>query len=233
MATALHVLRRDELSDDELSTLRGLARLHLHADGRSLLHHVQAWITEHELALEQRLEVSTTALADSVATAAAATPSQGEFVAESGEFRFEVSDAQRPARPWINVLSNPHFGAQISEAGGGYTWAVNSRMNQLTAWSNDAVADPASECFLIQDRRSHALWQVAAGPRAGLGDAASVYRVAHGQGYTVIQPPPWQPSGERVVVRGPGQCGQAGAAAPGEPRHRTFRIFASPALPNG
>jgi cyclic beta-1,2-glucan synthetase len=166
--------------------LRNLARVHLRADGRALLHQVQAWIAAHDLALEQRLDVSTTALADSVATAATATPSQGEFVAESGEFRFEVSDAQRPARPWINVLSNPQFGAQISEAGGGYTWAVNSRMNQLTAWSNDAVADPASECFLIQDRRSHALWQVAAGPRAGLGDAASGYRVAHGQGYTVI-----------------------------------------------
>jgi cyclic beta-1,2-glucan synthetase len=186
VATALHVLRRDELSDDELSTLRALARLHLRADGRSLLHHVQAWITEHELALEQRLEVSTTALADTVATAGESIPSQGEFVAESGEFRFEASDAQRPQRPWINVLSNEHFGAQVSEAGSGYTWAVNSRMNQLTAWSNDAVTDPASESFLIQDRRSHALWQVGAGPRAGLGDAASGYRVSHGQGYTVI-----------------------------------------------
>jgi len=84
------------------------------------------------------------------------------------------------------VLSNPHFGAQVSEAGGGYTWAVNSRLNQLTAWSNDAVADPASERFLIQDRRSQALWQVAPGSRSGLQDTPVGYRVAHGQGYTVI-----------------------------------------------
>jgi cyclic beta-1,2-glucan synthetase len=186
VTTALHVLRHDELSDDELSTLRSLARLHLRPDGRSLLHHVQAWITEHELALEQRLEVSTTALADTGASGVDPTSSQGEFVAGSGEFRFEAGDARRPARPWINVLSNPQFGAQLSEAGGGYTWAVNSRMNQLTPWSNDAVADPASETFLIQDRRSHALWPVAAGPRAGLGEAGALYRIAHGQGYTVI-----------------------------------------------
>ena len=186
VATALHVLRRDELSDDELATLRSLARLHLRADGRSLLHHVQAWITEHELALEQRLEVSTTALSDAEAAAGAPVAAQGEFAAESGEFRFDVGDAQRPARPWINVLSNPHFGAQVSEAGGGYTWAVNSRMNQLTAWSNDAVADPASESFLIQDRRSQALWQVAPGSRTGLHDTPVAYRVAHGQGYTMI-----------------------------------------------
>jgi len=188
--TALHVLRRAELSDDELSTLRGLARLHLLADGRSLLHHVQAWIGEHERALARRLDVSTSALADARATDRATdratTAAHGEFSAESGEFRFDVSDSRRPTRPWINILSNPHFGAQVSEAGGGYTWAINSRMNQLTAWSNDTVADPASEHFLIQDRRSGALWQVVAGARAGPGDSASGYRVAHGQGYTVI-----------------------------------------------
>ncbi len=186
VATALHVLRREELSVDELSTLRHLARVHLRADGRSLLHHVQAWIAAHELALEQRREVSTTALTEAAPAAAATTAAQGEFAADSGEFRFDVSDAQRPARPWINVLSNPAFGAQLSEAGGGYTWAVNSRLNQLTAWSNDAVADPASESFLIQDRRSQALWRVAPGPRAGLGDTRSGYRVAHGQGYSLI-----------------------------------------------
>ena len=186
VTTALHVLRRDELSDDEMSTLRSVARLHLHADGRSLLHHVQAWIGEHERALEQRLEVSSTALADSIVPCSATTATQGDFAGESGEFRFEVGEAQRPVRPWINVLSNPCFGAQISEAGGGYTWALNSRTNQLTAWSNDAVADPASEHFLIQDRRTRALWQVVAGARAGLGDSNSGYRVAHGQGYTVI-----------------------------------------------
>jgi cyclic beta-1,2-glucan synthetase len=163
-----------------------LARVHLRADGRSLLHHVQAWIAAHELALEQRREVSTTALSEAAAPGAAATAAQGEFAADAGEFRFDVGDSQRPARPWINVLSNPAFGAQLSEAGGGYTWAVNSRLNQLTAWSNDAVADPASESFLIQDRRSQALWRVAPGPRAGLSDIRSGYRVAHGQGYTLI-----------------------------------------------
>ena len=57
----------------------------------------------------------------------------------------------RPARPWINVLANPNFGAQISEAGAGYTWADNSRMNQLTPWSNDPVADPSGESLLLQD----------------------------------------------------------------------------------
>jgi cyclic beta-1,2-glucan synthetase len=70
------------------------------------------------------------------------------------EYEFAVSASVRPVRPWINVLSNSGFGAQLSEAGSGYTWAVNSRLNQLTAWSNDPVADPPAEWFLLQDRKT-------------------------------------------------------------------------------
>ncbi|HET7525491.1 MAG TPA: carbohydrate-binding protein, partial [Burkholderiaceae bacterium] len=95
----------------------------------------------------------------------------------------EVGAGSRPLRPWINVLSNPAFGAQISEAGGGYTWAVNSRLNQLTAWSNDPVADPPSEWFLLQDRRTLQAWSLS--PSAW-GDDALTYRVSHGQGYSVV-----------------------------------------------
>ena len=53
----------------------------------------------------------------------------GDFAPAGGEFRFDVSALSRPARPWVNVLANPGFGAQISEAGGGYSWALNSRLN--------------------------------------------------------------------------------------------------------
>ena len=78
----------------------------------------------------------------------------GDFAPAGGEFRFDVSALSRPARPWVNVLANPGFGAQISEAGGGYSWALNSRLNMLTPWSNDAVADPAGEWFVLQDLRT-------------------------------------------------------------------------------
>ncbi|HYN61714.1 MAG TPA: carbohydrate-binding protein, partial [Rubrivivax sp.] len=186
VGTALHVLRADELSSEELSTLRRLARVHLQADGRPLLHHVQAWVALHELALERRQETSTTALATAALAQAAVPINSGEFAAASGEFRFDTSRTLRPARPWINVLSNPRFGAQISEAGGGYTWAVNSRMNQLTAWSNDPVADTPAEWFLIQDRKSQQVWSVTPGALGDPGDAALSYRVAHGQGSSVV-----------------------------------------------
>jgi cyclic beta-1,2-glucan synthetase len=144
---------------------------------------VQEWLALHEQAFDERLEVSSIPLPASAGNHAAALVSTGEFAQSTGEFSFDVSAQRRPARPWINVLANSEFGAQISEAGGGYTWALNSRLNQLTTWSNDPVADPPSEWFLLQNLRSKEVWSVA--PSAW-GDAGVSYHVAHGQGSTVI-----------------------------------------------
>ncbi|MDR3454503.1 MAG: glucoamylase family protein [Rhodoferax sp.] len=181
--TAIHVLRADDLSSDELSTLETLARVQLRADGRPLAHHVQEWTEQHEQAFEERYDASTSALTLAWGADTATPAPAGEFAAATGEFCFNVGAGSRPARPWINVLANPSFGAQLSEAGAGYTWAVNSRLNQLTAWSNDPVADPPAEWFLLQDRKTMEVWSVA--PSAW-GDGAVDYRVSHGQGYSVI-----------------------------------------------
>ncbi|MEY2875168.1 MAG: hypothetical protein RLZZ373_2539 [Pseudomonadota bacterium] len=179
--TTLHALRAEALTPDDLSTLKALARVRFHGDGRPLLHHVQAWNAGHEQAAEARLAVSTVPVTPS-AVSAQATTTAGVFDAASGDFRFPVGAGRRPARPWINVLSNPAFGAQVSEAGGGYTWAVNSRLNQLTAWSNDPVADPPSEWFLLQDCDTLAVWSVAPSAWGSGGE----HRVSHGQGLSVI-----------------------------------------------
>jgi cyclic beta-1,2-glucan synthetase len=179
----MHLLRADDLSHQELNTLHSLARVVLHADGRPLTHHVQEWLRLHELALERRLETSTAALPLMPLGGDRARPGKGEFSTDSGEFSFAVKADLRPPRPWINVLSNPAFGAQISEAGGGYSWAVNSRLNQLTGWSNDPVSDPPSEWFLLQNSKTKELWSLA--PSAGT-DKDMTYQVTHGQGFTTI-----------------------------------------------
>jgi cyclic beta-1,2-glucan synthetase len=185
--TALHLLRAEEVSPGELSTLHGLARIVLQADGRPLVHHLQAWTERHEAELEARNDTSTTA----VPVLQGNTPvrvSQGEFAsadeADPGAFRFDVSSRQRPPRPWINVLANPDFGCHLSEAGGGHTWALNSRMNQLTAWHNDPLGDPASQWLLLQDRRSGSVWSAAPSVHAA---AEVTYQVTHTQGSTQIQ----------------------------------------------
>ena len=182
-ATSFQVLRAEDLSADDLGTLRALARVHFNADGRALAHHLQDWIELHEAALEERQTTSVAPLPIAVGAGAEPRATEGRFTPDSGDFRFDTSVFQRPSRPWVNVLANPDFGAHISEAGGGYTWALNSRLNQLTPWSNDPLADPPGEWFLLQDLRTRELWNVT--PSAW-GDAAATYRITHGQGYTAI-----------------------------------------------
>ncbi|MEP6506268.1 MAG: carbohydrate-binding protein, partial [Betaproteobacteria bacterium] len=179
----LHVLRAEEVSALELTTLQALARVQLNADGRPLTHHMNEWAEQHEQALEERLAGSITALAVTHVGDASIQPAQGRFSPGSGEFQFDVSVLQRPVRPWVNVLANPGFGAQLSEAGGGYTWALNSRLNQLTPWSNDAIADVPGEWFLLQDLKTREAWSVT--PSAW-GDPKATYRIAHGQGVSVV-----------------------------------------------
>ncbi len=182
-ATGFHLLRADELTADELSTLKAHARLRLHADGRPLAHHVHEWIALHEKAHADRLDVARVPLPCSAWIGSATTPPVGTFSAVDGAFAFDVGDNLRPSKPWINVLSNPAFGAQVSETGSGYTWAVNSRLNQLTAWSNDAVGDPPSEWFLLQDTRSLQVWSIT--PNAWCPDGIR-HRITHSQGRTTI-----------------------------------------------
>ena len=181
--TGFFLLQSSDLHGDEVSTLRALARARFSADGRPLAHHVQELADLHERAFEERQAISCATLAGEMGAEIVPRHPSGDFAATGGEFRFDVGALLRPARPWVNVLANPGFGAQISEAGGGYTWGQNSRLNQLTPWSNDALGDGCGEWFLLQDLRTQQAWSVT--PSAA-GDADAQYRVAHGQGYSAI-----------------------------------------------
>ncbi|MBP6503204.1 MAG: carbohydrate-binding protein [Rhodoferax sp.] len=180
---SLHILRGDALSADEQATLRRLARVQLHADGRPFSQLIDQWLTWHQEARTLRNTTNASPVATGAAPERGQTTARGQFDTASGEFRFDVSGEVRPKRPWINVLSNPQFGAQLSEGGGGYTWAVNSRLMQLTGWSNDPVADPPSEWFLLQDHRTRQAWSVAPG---AWGAPGVRYQITHGQGFSTI-----------------------------------------------
>jgi cyclic beta-1,2-glucan synthetase len=83
--------------------------------------------------------------------------------------------------PWINVIANPNFGFQVAAEGGGYTWSVNSRENQITPWSNDPVGDRPGEVFYLRDLDTGDLWCPTALPIRG-GTTTCVTR--HGWGYS-------------------------------------------------
>ncbi len=178
----LHLLRSDELSELESTTLHTLARVQLHADGRSLAHHVQDLADWHAHAQAEREAQSRGSPHPGPSALSPTRATRGHFHPGNGTFQFKVNDRYTPPRPWINVLANRTLGAHVSEAGGGYTWAGNSKMHQLTAWSNDPVTDPSGENFFLQNLHTRTVWSVG----GGAGRAATDYTVSHGQGSTTI-----------------------------------------------
>src|SRR5271165_1026213 len=105
----------------------------------------------------------------------------GGFAANGREYVTILGAGQVTPAPWINVISNASFGFQVAVEGGGYTWSVNSRENQLTPWSNDPVTDRPGEVIFLRDEDTGELWGPTALP---IRDEAAPYIVRHGQGYS-------------------------------------------------
>ena len=105
----------------------------------------------------------------------------GGFAADGREYVTILGPGQWTPAPWINVVANPGFGFQVATEGGGYTWSVNSRENQLTPWSNDPVTDRPGEAFYLRDDDTGELWSPTALP---IRDEAATYVARHGRGYS-------------------------------------------------
>ena len=105
----------------------------------------------------------------------------GGFARNGSEYVTVLGPGQSTPAPWINVIANPSFGFHTGTEGGGYTWSVNSRENQITPWSNDPVSDPPGEAFYLRDDDTGDLWTSTALP---IRDPAATYVARHGRGYT-------------------------------------------------
>ncbi|CAN5323918.1 glucoamylase family protein [soil metagenome] len=104
----------------------------------------------------------------------------GGFADDGREYVTILDAGAMTPAPWINVIANPAFGFQVAAEGSGYTWAENSRENQLTPWSNDPVGDPAGEAVYVRDEESFDLWSATAQPVRDGG----TYIARHGYGYS-------------------------------------------------
>ncbi|MCC5986317.1 MAG: cellobiose phosphorylase [Pararhodobacter sp.] len=111
----------------------------------------------------------------------------GGFCRESGDYVIVLDKAGPPPGPWANVLANSGFGTIVTEAGLGWSWALNSGENRLTPWRNDPVCDPQVEALYLRDEVSGQVWTPT--PLPAGGDTA--FRVRHGAGTTT-----WQGAGQ-------------------------------------
>ena len=105
----------------------------------------------------------------------------GGFTPDGKHYVTILGEGQWTPTPWINVVTNGAIGFQVSECGAGYTWAVNSRENQLTPWSNDPVSDQPGEIFYVRDEETGELWGPTALP---IREEHSTYLVHHGPGFS-------------------------------------------------
>lgn len=140
----VHLLRWGDISPAEWAALHACARLELLADGRPL---------------QKMLNTDTRQPRPSGRVGEARMRTRPTLArngfAEAGKvYEIVIDAAHATPHPWANVLANPGFGCIVTESGGGYSWAQNSRMHQLTPWSNDPLRDPPGEHFLVQDMGS-------------------------------------------------------------------------------
>ncbi|MHB8381389.1 MAG: GH36-type glycosyl hydrolase domain-containing protein [Candidatus Binataceae bacterium] len=108
----------------------------------------------------------------------------GGFSTDGREYVTTLGEGQWTPAPWINVITNPSFGFQVSAEGAGYTWSINSRENQITPWSNDPVGDRPGEVIYVRDEDTNELWGPTALP---IREEAAPYSVRHGQGYSIFE----------------------------------------------
>ena len=105
----------------------------------------------------------------------------GGFAKGGREYVIELEPGAATPAPWSNVLANRGFGTIVTEAGLGFSWAVNSGENRLTPWFNDPVRDLQGEVLYLRDEENGRVWTPT--PRSMGGDGT--VRVRHGIGYTI------------------------------------------------
>jgi cyclic beta-1,2-glucan synthetase len=104
----------------------------------------------------------------------------GGFSPKGDEYVMYLESGQTTPAPWSNVIANDSFGCLVSEAGGGYSWAINSGENRLTHWANDPVEDRPSEIVYLRDEETGQVWTITPEP---IG-TANLCEITHCAGYS-------------------------------------------------
>jgi cyclic beta-1,2-glucan synthetase len=173
----LHVLSDGAVQDDTRFALNLLARVRWFADGRPLAQALERLAAPHEQAAKARRAAGAVPVQWRHAEPGAQQPTH-DFDAASGACIFELGPRAQPPRPWVNVIANEAFGCQVSERGAGMTWGGNSRLHQITPWSNDALLDTPGEWLMLHCLDSGYAWL--------LGRASAQQVVAHLPGATAM-----------------------------------------------
>ena len=78
-----------------------------------------------------------------------------------------------------NILTNKFFGTLVTDDMGGFSWNKNSRLNRLTAWSNDPILNFPSEIIYLKDENLGKVWTL----NHNINSFAAKTKIAYGFGY--------------------------------------------------
>jgi cellobiose phosphorylase len=177
---------KNNISPEEQVLLETVAHLSLSSGDESLINQLQPASDQSPLPPKRLIMTPSTVTANLIPVE---PPEKllffndwGGFTPSWREYVIYLKNKDFVPAPWVNVISNPRFGFQISESGAGYTWAENSREYKLTPWSNDPVFDTPGEICYFRDDESGLIWTQSACP---IRDTEP-YTVRHGQGYSIF-----------------------------------------------
>ncbi len=187
-AGGIYLFSASTIPEEDQILLETVARISLRSDGGSLISQLQLDLKSQKLLPKpQPVQLPAPVVGSYIPMEA---PEEllyfngwGGFTPAGTEYVIQLRTKDLLPAPWSNVISNPEFGFTVSESGGGYTWAKNSREYKLTPWSNDPVLDPSGEICYLRDERTGLLWSLTALP---IRDTEP-YTVRHGQGYTLFE----------------------------------------------
>ncbi|MCR5146191.1 MAG: glycosyl transferase, partial [Clostridia bacterium] len=103
----------------------------------------------------------------------------GGFSENGKEYLIRVNKNENVPMPWSHILANKNFGTLMTESMGGYTWHKNSRLNRVTAWSNNPIMDTPSEVIYFKDDESKKAWSLGRNPMPDNNN----YYITYGFGY--------------------------------------------------
>lgn len=186
LAAHIFTLSYNQLSEDDRYLITAVSRIQLDNQGGTLVSQLVPNIEEQELQPEFPIKAPLEGL---YGITVPSPPEDlvffngwGGFKPGGSEYLIYLKANDLPPQPWINVIANPRFGFLLSESGGGYTWAENSREFKITPWSNDPVLDPSGEICYLRDEEDGLLWSVTPLP---IRDNEP-YTIRHGQGYSIV-----------------------------------------------
>jgi len=186
----VHVLRHDQISTELLDTIMHAARLSINASNgdlatqcHQLLHtHVSAALPTRAKKARQSQYMTPSALKKTNPAALSFFNGTGGFNTQTNEYVIQLNNNLTTPAPWVNIIANDEFGFQIGEDGNGYTWAQNSRDNQLSPWYNDPICNPCVDNWYVRDEDTLALSSASSQPIQDGGE----YETRHSWGYSIF-----------------------------------------------